>query len=88
MFSLLLLNSCFRGTYSNSLEETFSPAAPKAIKKPAAEEKKSVAGELDGQAGVQLGITVKKEQANFGEWYQQVNEKKTHPLSLFPPWME
>ena len=28
--------------------------------------------ELDGQSGVQLGMTVKKEQAVFGEWYAQV----------------
>ncbi|KPV75436.1 uncharacterized protein RHOBADRAFT_26761 [Rhodotorula graminis WP1] len=28
--------------------------------------------DIEGQAGVQLGITVKKEQAVFGDWYQQV----------------
>ncbi|GAA6002333.1 hypothetical protein JCM10207_001068 [Rhodosporidiobolus poonsookiae] len=28
--------------------------------------------DLEGQSGVQLGITVKKEQAVFGDWYQQV----------------
>lgn len=31
--------------------------------------------ELDGQSGVQLGMTVKKEQAVFGEWYAQVRER-------------
>ncbi|KAM0787825.1 hypothetical protein ACM66B_003879 [Microbotryomycetes sp. NB124-2] len=30
---------------------------------------------LDGQSGVQLGITVKKEQAVFGDWYSQVLTK-------------
>ena len=29
--------------------------------------------ELEGKAGVQLGLTVKKEQAVFGEWYSQVS---------------
>ncbi|GAA5910773.1 hypothetical protein JCM6882_002074 [Rhodosporidiobolus microsporus] len=33
---------------------------------------KRAQAELEGQAGVQLGITVKKEQAVFGDWYQQV----------------
>ncbi|GAA5851393.1 hypothetical protein JCM8547_004230 [Rhodosporidiobolus lusitaniae] len=33
--------------------------------------KKSQA-DFEGQAGVQLGLTVKKEQAVFGDWYQQV----------------
>lgn len=28
--------------------------------------------ELEGQSGIQLGITVKKCQADFGEWYSQV----------------
>lgn len=28
--------------------------------------------ELEGKSGVQLGLTVKKEQAVFGEWYSQV----------------
>ena len=60
-------------TKEEFLWERNSPApVVKQVKKPAAEEKKVVPGELDGQSGVQLGITVKKEQANFGEWYQQV----------------
>ncbi|GAA5871635.1 hypothetical protein JCM1840_007335 [Sporobolomyces johnsonii] len=49
------------------------PAAQKAV--PAttdAAAAKRQQGELEGQSGVQLGITVKKEQAVFGEWYQQV----------------
>lgn len=28
--------------------------------------------DMSGQAGVQLGITVTKNQAEFGEWYSQV----------------
>lgn len=28
--------------------------------------------DLEGLSGVQLGLTVKKEQAVFGDWYQQV----------------
>ncbi|CEQ43146.1 SPOSA6832_05048, partial [Sporobolomyces salmonicolor] len=49
------------------------PAAQKAV--PAttdAAAAKKQQSELEGQSGVQLGITVKKEQAVFGEWYQQV----------------
>ncbi|GAA5911228.1 proline--tRNA ligase [Sporobolomyces salmoneus] len=46
------------------------PAAAAAQK--ATSDNKKPQSELEGQAGVQLGLTVKKEQAVFGEWYQQV----------------
>jgi len=52
------------------------PAAQKAALAPtpgaAAANKGTAQAELEGQSGVQLGITVKKEQAVFGDWYQQV----------------
>lgn len=52
------------------------PAAQKAALAPtpgaAAATKGTAQAELEGQSGVQLGITVKKEQAVFGDWYQQV----------------
>lgn len=35
--------------------------------------------ELEGKAGVQLGLTVKKEQAVFGEWYSQVGRRGYRP---------
>ncbi|GAA5943277.1 proline--tRNA ligase [Sporobolomyces koalae] len=50
-------------------------AAPKAAAQKSAgasDSNKKAQTELEGQAGVQLGLTVKKEQAVFGEWYQQV----------------
>ncbi|GAA6059258.1 hypothetical protein JCM10212_006651 [Sporobolomyces blumeae] len=49
-----------------------APKAAAASKSSAATDAKKAQSELDGQAGVQLGLTVKKEQAVFGEWYQQV----------------
>ncbi|GAA6002214.1 proline--tRNA ligase [Rhodotorula paludigena] len=51
------------------------PAAQKAAGAPAPAGSSAAAkaqAELEGQAGVQLGLTVKKEQAVFGDWYQQV----------------
>lgn len=55
-----------------------TPAAPAAAKPPTApktestEASKGSKSEFENQSGVQLGMTVKKEQAVFGEWYQQV----------------
>lgn len=53
---------------------TSSPAAanPKAAAPKVTGDSKKAQNELEGQSGVQLGLTVKKEQAVFGEWYQQV----------------
>lgn len=54
------------------------PAAQKAAGAPASTASTSAAAgrvaqaDLEGQAGVQLGLTVKKEQSVFGDWYQQV----------------
>ncbi|BGP24511.1 proline-tRNA ligase [Rhodotorula toruloides] len=54
------------------------PAAQKAAGAPAptastsATPGRSAQADFEGQAGVQLGLTVKKEQSVFGEWYQQV----------------
>lgn len=51
------------------------PAAQKAAGAPAPAGSSAAAkaqADLEGQAGVQLGLTVKKEQAVFGDWYQQV----------------
>lgn len=49
-----------------------SPAAARAAAGGAAANAAARQAELEGQAGVQLGLTVKKEQAVFGDWYQQV----------------
>ncbi|GAA5989481.1 hypothetical protein JCM10908_000494 [Rhodotorula pacifica] len=49
-----------------------SPAATRAAAGGAAGAAAARQAELEGQAGVQLGLTVKKEQAVFGDWYQQV----------------
>jgi prolyl-tRNA synthetase len=57
-------------------------AAPKAAAKAPADASTLAAREaaalaarrdLEGKAGVQLGLTVKKEQAVFGEWYSQAS---------------
>ncbi|KAI5481834.1 proline-tRNA ligase [Pseudohyphozyma bogoriensis] len=51
--------------------EPVAPAKP-AVKKEAPQLKEGRnKQEFEGQSGVQLGMTVKKEYANFGEWYQQ-----------------
>lgn len=49
-----------------------APAVKKEAKAPAAK-KAPINADLVGQSGVQLGITVKKCQADFGEWYSQVS---------------
>ncbi|POY74777.1 putative Proline--tRNA ligase, or putative Glutamate--tRNA ligase [Rhodotorula taiwanensis] len=49
-----------------------APAAAKSADKNAPSAAAARQAELEGQAGVQLGLTVKKEQAVFGDWYQQV----------------
>ncbi|KAK4046086.1 hypothetical protein OIV83_006366 [Microbotryomycetes sp. JL201] len=51
------------------------PAAAEGSLAAAAAASAAARKELDGKSGVQLGITVKKEQAVFGEWYSQVLTK-------------
>ncbi|GAA5845970.1 hypothetical protein JCM9279_004741 [Rhodotorula babjevae] len=53
-------------------EAPAKPAAAAASSSTAAAATKTGQADIEGQAGVQLGITVKKEQAVFGDWYQQV----------------
>ncbi|GAA6048257.1 hypothetical protein JCM3770_006507 [Rhodotorula araucariae] len=52
--------------------EAPKPAAQKAAGAPAPAAAKNSQADFEGQSGVQLGLTVKKEQAVFGDWYQQV----------------
>ncbi|GAA6027257.1 hypothetical protein JCM8097_002532 [Rhodosporidiobolus ruineniae] len=53
--------------------EAPTPAAQRAPPAPTnAAAARTAQADLEGQSGVQLGITVKKEQAVFGDWYQQV----------------
>lgn len=69
-----------KGAAGAELESAPAPA-PKAVKSTtaptgatAAKEAAALAAkkELEGKSGVQLGLTVKKDQAVFGEWYSQV----------------
>lgn len=55
--------------------EKKAPAAQQSGAGFAAKEAAALAAkkELEGKAGVQLGMTVKKEQAVFGDWYSQVS---------------
>ncbi|GAA5945974.1 hypothetical protein JCM10213_005428 [Rhodosporidiobolus nylandii] len=54
-------------------QEAPKPAAQKAAPATSnADVAKKAQADLEGQSGVQLGLTVKKEQAVFGDWYQQV----------------
>ncbi len=62
-------------TFQLKGEESIAPVGAKKEKAPSGPTTQSVVAaankELEGQSGVQLGMTVKKEQEVFGEWYQQ-----------------